>query len=67
MARRVAEAIDGLYACGRIVDGGGERADRDIHERPETERRVLHERAFPADQEKPGGIGLASWRRRKGS
>ena len=55
-AKEVADAIDGLYSCRRIVDGRGQRANRDIDELPEAERRVLHKGAFPADEEKPGDI-----------
>ena len=57
--QEVADAIDGLDPCRGIVDGRGQRADRDIHELPEAERRVLHEGAFSADEEKPGHIAVA--------
>jgi hypothetical protein len=38
----------------------GDSADRDIDELPETERRVLHEGAFSADEENL----VTSWSRR---
>src|SRR4029077_15220636 len=56
--QEVAEAIDGLYPRRRVVDGRGQRADRDVDELPEAERRILHEGAFAADEEEPGDLAV---------
>ena len=41
------------------LTAGGQRADRDVDELPEAERRILHEGALSADEEKPGHIAVA--------
>jgi hypothetical protein len=56
---KVADAIDGPHPRREVVDGRRQRADRDIGKLPEAERRILHERAFAANEEEPGDITLA--------
>src|SRR4029077_15269749 len=57
--QEVADTVDGLDPGRGIIDGRGQRADRDVDELPEPERRILHEGALAADEEKPGHIAVA--------
>src|SRR5689334_22144874 len=57
--QEVADAVDGLDPGRGVIDGRGQRADRDVNELPEAERRILHESALAADEEEPGHVAVA--------